>query len=139
MRAALVAIYIAAMVIANLLVWWLGKWSSPFIAFVLIGLDLTLRDRATAFVEGAAQEDDLVVGRRLVVRGRLAPSTTSDETAVIDVVRRGGSDRAAWWWEASEHVRDGDEMGQCASSTNNSKPKGSDQTRLSQQYADMYK
>lgn len=69
------------------------------------GLDLTLRDHATAFIDGSA--DDLVVGRRLVVRGRLAPSTTSDESAVIDVVRRGGSDRAAWWWEASEHVRDG--------------------------------
>jgi queuosine precursor transporter len=40
----LIAAYIAAMVTANLLVWWLGPWSSPFIAFVLIGLDLTLRD-----------------------------------------------------------------------------------------------
>jgi queuosine precursor transporter len=40
----LIAVYIAAMVIANMLVWWLGPWSSPFIAFVLIGLDLTLRD-----------------------------------------------------------------------------------------------
>lgn len=40
----LIASYIAAMVVANLLVWWLGPWSSPFIAFVLIGLDLTLRD-----------------------------------------------------------------------------------------------
>jgi len=40
----LVLIYIAAMVAANLLVWWLGPWSSPFIAFTLIGLDLTLRD-----------------------------------------------------------------------------------------------
>lgn len=40
----LVAVYILAMVTANLLVWWLGKWYSPFIAFLLIGLDLTLRD-----------------------------------------------------------------------------------------------
>jgi len=40
----LIAAYIAAMVVANLLVWWLGPWSSPFIAFCLIGLDLTLRD-----------------------------------------------------------------------------------------------
>jgi hypothetical protein len=40
----LIASYIAAMVVANMLVWWLGPWSSPFIAFVLIGLDLTLRD-----------------------------------------------------------------------------------------------
>jgi queuosine precursor transporter len=40
----LIAVYIAAMVIANMLVWWLGPWSSMFIAFFLIGLDLTLRD-----------------------------------------------------------------------------------------------
>ena len=40
----LIAVYILAMVTANLLVWWLGPWASPFIAFVLIGLDLTLRD-----------------------------------------------------------------------------------------------
>lgn len=40
----LIAIYIAAMVTANLLVWWLGPWFSPINAFLLIGLDLTLRD-----------------------------------------------------------------------------------------------
>lgn len=40
----LVAAYIAAMVVANLLVWWLGPWFSPVNAFLLIGLDLTLRD-----------------------------------------------------------------------------------------------
>jgi hypothetical protein len=44
MNALLVAIYIAAMVTANLLVWWLGPWFSPVNAFLLIGLDLTLRD-----------------------------------------------------------------------------------------------
>lgn len=40
----LIAAYIAAMVAANLIVWWLGPMASPFIAFFLIGLDLTLRD-----------------------------------------------------------------------------------------------
>jgi uncharacterized PurR-regulated membrane protein YhhQ (DUF165 family) len=44
MRAALVAVYIATMVTANLLVWWLGPWFSPVNSFLLIGLDLTLRD-----------------------------------------------------------------------------------------------
>jgi hypothetical protein len=44
MNALLVAIYIAAMVTANLMVWWLGPWFSPVNAFLLIGLDLTLRD-----------------------------------------------------------------------------------------------
>lgn len=43
-NAILVAVYISAMVAANLLVWWLGKWFSPINAFLLIGLDLTLRD-----------------------------------------------------------------------------------------------
>lgn len=44
MSAVLIAVYIAAMVTANLLVWWLGPWFSPINAFFLIGLDLTLRD-----------------------------------------------------------------------------------------------
>jgi len=44
MTALLITIYIAAMVIANQMVWWLGPWVSPLNAFVLIGLDLTLRD-----------------------------------------------------------------------------------------------
>jgi len=39
------AIYIAALVVANLLVAWLGPWFSPINAFVLIGLDLSLRDK----------------------------------------------------------------------------------------------
>lgn len=38
-------IYIAALVIANLLVAWLGPWFSLVNAFVLIGLDLSLRDK----------------------------------------------------------------------------------------------
>lgn len=40
----LITIYIAAMVIANSLVFLFGPWFSPINAFVLIGLDLTLRD-----------------------------------------------------------------------------------------------
>ncbi|MET0928324.1 MAG: DUF4131 domain-containing protein, partial [Aeromicrobium sp.] len=72
---------------------------------VTAGEDIRLRSRATAFVDGTA--DDLVVGRRLVLKGRLGPSASSDEAAVIDVVRRGPVDRAAWWWEASERVREG--------------------------------
>lgn len=42
--AILIAVYVLAMVLANLLVWWLGPWFSPFNAFLLIGLDLTMRD-----------------------------------------------------------------------------------------------
>lgn len=44
MSAILITVYIAAMVTANLMVWWLGPWFSPINAFVLIGLDLTMRD-----------------------------------------------------------------------------------------------
>jgi len=44
MRTGIVIVYIAAMVTANMLVWWLGPWWSPFNSFLLIGLDLTLRD-----------------------------------------------------------------------------------------------
>ncbi|MCW2840727.1 MAG: competence protein ComEC, partial [Aeromicrobium sp.] len=67
--------------------------------------DVRLRSRATAFLDGRA--DDLVVGRRVVLKGRLSPSTESDEAATIDVVRRGGAEQATWWWEGSEHVREG--------------------------------
>jgi queuosine precursor transporter len=41
----MVALYVSAMVAANLLIAWLGPWFSPINAFVLIGLDLSLRDR----------------------------------------------------------------------------------------------
>jgi hypothetical protein len=37
--------YIAALVVANLLVSWLGPWFSPINAFFLIALDLVLRDK----------------------------------------------------------------------------------------------
>jgi len=40
----LIALYVAVMALANLLVFWLGPWFSPINAFILIGLDLTLRD-----------------------------------------------------------------------------------------------
>lgn len=40
-----VAIYLASLVIANLLVAKLGPWFSPINSFVLIGLDLSLRDK----------------------------------------------------------------------------------------------
>lgn len=63
------------------------------------------RDPATAFVDGPT--DDLVVGRRLTMVGRLALSNTTSEVATIDVIRRSPTRPAAWWWEASERVRAG--------------------------------
>lgn len=41
----MVLIYIAALVIANLSVAYFGPWVSPINAFLLIGLDLSLRDK----------------------------------------------------------------------------------------------
>ncbi len=69
------------------------------------GDTVATRDLATAFVDGPT--DDLVVGRRLTMVGRLAPSDTTSEVATIDVVRRSPTRPAAWWWEASERVRAG--------------------------------
>jgi competence protein ComEC len=66
---------------------------------------VSTRELATAFVDGPT--DDLVVGRRLTMVGRLAPSDTTSEVATIDVVRRSSTRPAAWWWEASERVRAG--------------------------------
>ena len=45
-------VYIAALVAANLLVAWLGPWFSLVNAFVLIGLDLSLRDKIHDLWEG---------------------------------------------------------------------------------------
>ena len=39
-----VVVFIAAITAANLLIAWLGPWVSPINAFLLIGLDLSLRD-----------------------------------------------------------------------------------------------
>jgi len=38
-------IFVASLTLANLLVAWFGPWFSPINAFVLIGLDLSLRDK----------------------------------------------------------------------------------------------
>ena len=41
----LVVIYLAAIVLANLLLLWFGPVASIYNAFILIGLDLSLRDK----------------------------------------------------------------------------------------------
>jgi len=45
-------IYICGLVLANLLVSWFGPWFSIVNAFLLIGLDLTLRDKIHELWEG---------------------------------------------------------------------------------------
>ena len=47
------AIFVAAVVVANLMLLWLGPWFSPFNAFFLIGLDLSLRDKIHEMWEGS--------------------------------------------------------------------------------------
>lgn len=49
----IIVIYIFAIVLANFLVAALGPWFSPINAFLLIGLDLTLRDRIHDKWQGA--------------------------------------------------------------------------------------
>ena len=39
-----VALYLAAIVAANLIVTWLGAWVSPYTAFVLVGATFTVKD-----------------------------------------------------------------------------------------------
>ncbi|MGI9086099.1 MAG: ComEC/Rec2 family competence protein, partial [Aeromicrobium sp.] len=69
------------------------------------GKTVAARDTATAFVDGPT--DDLVVGRRLTLVGRLAPPGTTSEVATVDVLRRSPTRSGAWWWEGSERVRAG--------------------------------
>ncbi|RLV56606.1 MBL fold metallo-hydrolase [Aeromicrobium phragmitis] len=63
------------------------------------------RARATAFVR--TEPTELVVGRRVVMEGRLAPAERSDEVATISVTRISPVRDGPWWWEASERVRQG--------------------------------
>jgi len=87
----LIAIYIAAMVTANLLVWWLGPWFSPVNAFLLIGLDLTLRDvmqerlgkwqLAAAIVAGGALTWLLNPGAKLIA---IASAIAFVAAAIVD-------------------------------------------------------
>lgn len=67
------------------------------------GRTIRLSDRATVFFDEAAE--DLVTGRRVVVRARLSPSDAVDESATLDVLERGPTLDAAWWWEGSERLR----------------------------------
>ena len=44
-RYSLIALYLGAIVAANLLTAWLGAWVTPINGFVFIGLDITTRDK----------------------------------------------------------------------------------------------
>lgn len=72
---------------------------------VIRGVVSEVRVAATAFVDDAGA--DLVVGRNVRVAGRLDPSDSRQEAALIDVVRRERASPGGWAWEAADRVRDG--------------------------------
>lgn len=71
MTAFVCAAYISAMVLANLLVFTIGPWFSPVNAFVLIGLDLSVRD--WLHVRLSMLEMGVLIGVGGVVTYALAP------------------------------------------------------------------
>jgi competence protein ComEC len=64
-----------------------------------------VRDPVTAFLDG--RHPDLVVGRRVVLEGRLGPPGDARDTATLQVEHRSALLGSAWWWSASERVREG--------------------------------
>lgn len=72
----MIYIYIASLTIANLLVAWLGPWISPINAFLLIGLDLTLRDRLHEKWQG--KNLSLRMGGMILAAGLLSFAINSD-------------------------------------------------------------
>ncbi|EFQ83598.1 DNA internalization competence protein ComEC/Rec2-like protein [Aeromicrobium marinum DSM 15272] len=81
------------------------------------GRTIDVDGRATGFGAGGPAgltAESWVVGRRGVVRARLAPSDSSDEVAVLRVLRADAPRDAPWWWEGSERVREGIRQGMSA-------------------------
>jgi competence protein ComEC len=81
----------------------------------LVRLDVVRASTASGSVSGHAPVlavirgtgDDLTMGRRLAVAGRLRPARQPDVVAALDVVRRSSRADGAWWWLAAERVRAG--------------------------------
>lgn len=77
-------IYIAALVAANLLVAFIGPWFSVVNSFVLIGLDLTLRDKLHDKWDG----NPLKIGALIAVAGAISYllNPASGQIAIASVV-----------------------------------------------------
>lgn len=77
-------IYIASLVAANLLVAFFGTWFSPINAFILIGLDLTLRDK----IHDKWNGNPLKIGGLIVVAGLISYllNPASGQIAIASVV-----------------------------------------------------
>ena len=77
-------IYIISLVAANLLVAWLGPWFSPINAFILIGLDLTLRDKIHDKWEG----NPIKIGALIVTAGVISYglNPASGQIAIASVI-----------------------------------------------------
>ena len=82
----MIYVYLASLTLANLLVAWLGPWVSPINAFLLIGLDLTLRDRLHDKWQG--QNLSLRMGGLILAAGLLSFAINKDAgiIAVASVV-----------------------------------------------------
>lgn len=68
------------------------------------GESVSGRDAVVAFLDGT--HEDLLVGRRVRLTGRLVPGE-GDDRLVLQVIERSASAPAAWWWESSAAVRAG--------------------------------
>jgi queuosine precursor transporter len=82
----MIYVYLVSLTLANLLVAWLGPWVSPINAFLLIGLDLTLRDRLHDKWQG--QNLSLRMGGLILAAGLLSFAINQDAgiIAVASVV-----------------------------------------------------
>lgn len=90
----LIALYIVAMVAANLLVWKFGPWFSPINAFFLIGLDLTLRDKIHDRFNGSyLVMGGVVLAASLITYG-LNPA--ADKIAIASAVSFGVAAAVDW-------------------------------------------
>lgn len=76
--------YIAALVAANLLVAWLGPWFSIINSLVLIGLDLSLRDKLHDQWRGNPVKLGVLIAGAVVISYLLNPA--SGQIAVASVV-----------------------------------------------------
>lgn len=86
--------YVVAMVAANLLVWKFGPWFSPINAFLLIGLDLTLRDKIHDRYKGSIWVMAAVVCGASLLTYLLNPA--ADKIAIASAVSFGVAATADW-------------------------------------------
>lgn len=98
----LAIVYITAMVVANLLVWWLGPWFSPINSFLLIGLDLTMRDVLHDRISRLQMAGIIIIGGIITWGVNPAAKHIAIASAVAFTVAA-LADWAAYTWLRSRH------------------------------------